>query len=481
MFLQSLVKLLRVIGPGVIVMFADNDFGGLDTYIKAGYEYKYLPVAIILLSLPILYINQNMVVKLGSITQTGHAQLIRRHFNKFWMFFTVIDMSLSNIITMISNFAGLVIVLKYLNLNTYIFIPLLVLLIVVISITGKFTIWERAMFVLIFVNLLFIPLAFKILPSLHINHVVFNGHGGAYLENNFIYLALGILGTTIAPWQLFFQQANIVDKGLSKKDLLMENIDTFIGVVCVGIVAVFLTSIGYVTKIYEGAGKYTGIDSSIGILAQHYPQWAHIFFLILILNASLMGVCVITITSAYGISEMLDKPGGLSSSFRKSPVFYLIITLFLIVSGAFVLFVPINLSLLVFYAQILSGVLLPVATLTLLILCNEKSLLGKYTNGIVMNLFSSTTVLFLISISLYLNLTSLFKLNISSKHFFLISILLSIVLGILITIYYRVMERKYLIDKSEVEKDNRALTAGLIFLRVYVTLSFFLILLSIFF
>jgi Mn2+/Fe2+ NRAMP family transporter len=455
-------------------MFADNDFGGMDTYLKAGYEHGYMSLFVILISLPILYVNQDMVVRLGTITRMGHAQLIKRHFSKMWMLFTVADMSIANAVTMMSNIAGLILIIKYFGWNVYFCVPVIMLCVALVSLTGRFSIWERAMFLLIAVNFLFIPIAIALSGAAADSFLSATSSNKTF-DNSFVYLSLGILGTTIAPWQLFFQQASIVDKGLTKKHLFIERIDTFVGVIMVGLIAVLLMAIGHMTQANSESHTYSGISSVVNFLSSSYSSYIHQFFLILLLNSSLLGICVITVTSAYGINEMLERKGGLSKSFKEAPVFYTIVLSFLAICTIIMLFIKTDLNQLVFYAQVLAGILLPIATLTLLVLCNERSLLGEKVNGTLMNFFAGIFVFLLISISLYLNMSLLLHINISPMLFFIDSLIFSTLLGAMTSFYYN---RFHKMKSLDAERKDKGKFVALIFLRCYTLFSLIILLIS---
>jgi NRAMP (natural resistance-associated macrophage protein)-like metal ion transporter len=206
------LALLAIVGPGLIVMVGDNDAGGVATYSQAGQNYGTSLLWVLLLLIPVLIVNQEMVVRLGAVTGVGHARLINERFGRFWGWFSVGDLFVLNFLTIVTEFIGVSLALGYFGLSQYIAVPLAAIALVAITISGSFRAWERSMFVFVFANFLVIPLFFMSHPSLSpIVHDFFipGIQGGATSAS--VLLIIAIVGTTVAPWQLFFQQSNIID------------------------------------------------------------------------------------------------------------------------------------------------------------------------------------------------------------------------------------------------------------------------------
>ncbi|HWF25780.1 MAG TPA: divalent metal cation transporter, partial [Solirubrobacteraceae bacterium] len=207
------LALLAIIGPGLIVMVGDNDAGGVSTYSQAGQNYGTSLLWVLLLLIPVLVVNQEMVVRLGAVTGVGHARLIMERFGKFWGAFSVGDLFLLNFLTIVTEFIGVSLALGYFGVSKYIAVPIAAAALVAVSVTGSFRLWERAMFMFVFASLLFIPLFFMVHPhpSAIFSHLFVPGiYGGA--NSTSVLLIIGMVGTTVAPWQLFFQQSNVIDK-----------------------------------------------------------------------------------------------------------------------------------------------------------------------------------------------------------------------------------------------------------------------------
>src|SRR5579875_3108873 len=205
-----LLVLLAIIGPGIIVMVGDNDAGGVSTYAQAAQNYGLTLLWTLPLLVPVLIVNQEMVVRLGAVTGVGHARLINERFGKFWGAFSVGDLFILNFLTIATEFIGVALALGYFGVSKYVSVPLAALFLVVMTASGSFRRWERFMFVFIFANFLVVPLAVLRHPPAE---PFFHGlgvpgvHGG--FNSTSVLLIIAIVGTTVAPWQLFFQQSNI--------------------------------------------------------------------------------------------------------------------------------------------------------------------------------------------------------------------------------------------------------------------------------
>src|ERR1700724_172025 len=213
-----LLTLLAVIGPGIIVMVGNNDAGGVATYAQAGQNYGYSLLWVLLLLIPVLIVNQEMVVRLGAVTGVGHARLINERFGRGWGWFSVGDLFLLNFLTLITEFIGITLAADYIGMPRYVVVPFAAIALIAIMATGSFRRWERAMLVFITITLLQIPMLMMSHP--HWGHAAKSfvppGVAGGF-PSDAVLLIIAIVGTTVAPWQLFFQQSNVVDKRITPR------------------------------------------------------------------------------------------------------------------------------------------------------------------------------------------------------------------------------------------------------------------------
>src|SRR5579859_3635952 len=231
---QRMLTLLAILGPGIIVMVGDNDAGGVSTYANAGQNYGYSLLWTLLLLVPVLIVNQEMVVRLGAVTGVGLAKLITERFGRFWGWYSVGGLFLLNFLVISTEFIGVTLAAEYFGFSRYLVVPLATIVLIGITISGNFRRWERSMFVFLFASLLVLPLAALSHPDpgAALRGFVVPGIEGGLTSNGAL-MIFAIVGTTVAPWQLFFQQSNCVDKRITPRWLDYEKADTALGAVVV--------------------------------------------------------------------------------------------------------------------------------------------------------------------------------------------------------------------------------------------------------
>src|ERR1700685_1497992 len=240
-----LATLLAIVGPGLIVMVGDNDAGGVATYGQAGKNYGRSLLWVLLLLIPVLVVNQEMVIRLGAVTGVGHARLINERFGRFWGWFSVGDLFILNFLTIVPEFIAVSLALRYFGVSPYIAVPIAAVILVAITASGSFRRWEQAMFAFIAVSLVQIPLA--LLSGPHYGpifyHFVVPGVQGG-VSSNAVLLIIAVVGTTVAPWQLFFQQSNVIDKRITPRFIPYERADTTLGSFVVVISGAMILAVG---------------------------------------------------------------------------------------------------------------------------------------------------------------------------------------------------------------------------------------------
>ena len=384
-----LLTLLAIMGPGLIVMVGDNDAGGVSTYAQAGQNYGLSLLWTLPLLVPVLIVNQEMVVRLGAVTGVGHARLINERFGRFWGWFSVGDLFILNFLTIATEFIGVSLALDYFGVSHYISVPVAATLLVVMTASGSFRRWERFMFVFVAANFLVIPLAVFSHPSAgaFFHGLAVPGVTGGFNSTS-VLLVIAIVGTTVAPWQLFFQQSNIVDKRITPRWINYERTDTVIGSLITVfaaslIIAVCATAFAH-TKVF---GQFHGCEGS-----RDRP--------VTIRRVTVRGRCSPSSCSTLRSSV---RPQSRSRRRTHSATCSALATPFTGVgarrssstapSRRWWFWPPDScsiprapLGLITTGVQALAGVLLPSATVFLLLLCNDKEVLGPWVNGPILNI-----------------------------------------------------------------------------------------------
>ena len=406
---QRLVTLAAIIGPGIIVMVGDNDAGGVSTYAQAGQDFHTSLLWTLLLLIPVLIVNQEMVVRLGAVTGVGHARLINERFGRGWGWFSVGDLFLLNFLTIVTEFIGISLAASYAGVSAYIAVPLAAVALVAIMASGSFSRWERAMFAFIGVSLIQIPMFFLSHPRWgRIGHdfVVPGITGGTTSAS--VLLIIAIVGTTVAPWQLFFQQSNIVDKRITPRFISYERADTVIGsvVVVIGAAAIMVTA-DWAARGTPAFGKFTDAAGVAHLLA-HRGSGLGTMFAILLFDASIIGAAAVTLSTSYAFGDVFGIKHSLHRGFKDARQFYTSYIAMVAVAAAIVLLPGAPLGLITVSVQALAGLLLPSASVFLLLLCNDPEVLGPWTNPPWLNVLASIIVGTLLVLSGTLMATTLF-------------------------------------------------------------------------
>ncbi|MGX4688611.1 NRAMP family divalent metal transporter [Streptomyces sp. JNUCC 63] len=411
--LSAKVKtLLAIVGPGLIVMVGDNDAGAFATYGQAGQNYGTHLLWTLLLLVPVLYVNQEMVLRLGAVTGVGHARLILERFGRFWGAFSVIDLFLLNALTLVTEFIGITLAAGYLGLPRAAAVILAAAVIVASAFTGSFRRFERVAMTLCAASLLLVPVYFMIHPrtsQMARDFLVPNLPGGSGQLSTVMLLVIAVVGTTVAPWQLFFQQSYVIDKRITPRFMRYEKADLWIGIVIVVIGAAAM--MGFTAAAFagtDGFGRFTDTAGIAGGLEHQAGRVAGVLFAIALLDASVIGAFAVSLSTAYAIGDVLGLKHSLHRRVGGAKGFYAVYAGLVAAAAAIVLIPGSPLGLLTEGVQTLAGVLLPSASVFLLLLCNDRQVLGPWVNGPKTNAFTAVVVGVLVVLSVILTAAVLF-------------------------------------------------------------------------
>jgi Mn2+/Fe2+ NRAMP family transporter len=430
---SRLLALLAIVGPGLIVLIGDNDAGGVSTYAQAGQNYGTSLLWVLLLLVPVLIVNQEMIVRLGAVTGVGHARLIIERFGRGWGWFEAGYLFLQNFLIIVTEFIGVRLSLGYFGVSAYVSVPIATVALIAVTASGSFRAWERSMFLFMFGNVLMIPLFFLAHPGAGeiADHLFVPGiRGGA--SSAAVLLLISIVGTTVAPWQLFFQQSNIVDKRITPRWINYERLDTVLGAVVVvvgagALICAAAFSLGgtrYFGGFTDAGGVATALRHTVGSTAGS-------FFAIVLLNASLIGAGVVTLATSYVIGDVFGTRGSLHRSFFDAKGFYSAFIVLILAAAGIVLIPGAPLGVITEAVQALCGILLPMTTLFLLMLCNDREVLGPWTNPPWLKALASVIVAVLVLLSVVLTVTTLFP-SVNVTTLFLIGA--AVVAGVLLVL-----------------------------------------------
>jgi Mn2+/Fe2+ NRAMP family transporter len=408
---ERLATLLAIIGPGLIVMVGDNDAGAFGTYTQAGQNYGTTLLWTLMLLVPVLYVNQEMVLRLGAVSGVGHARLILARFGKFWGAFSVIDLFILNALTIVTEFIGISLGLDYLGISKFWGVSISALIVMAAASTGNFRRFEGFALALVFFSLLLVPIFVEIHPPLGQvarDFLVPTLPQGGKL-NEVMLLIIAIVGTTVAPWQLFFQQSYVVDKRITPRFIRYERMDLSLGIALVIIGAVAMMA--FCAETFAGRpefGNFVDAGAVATGMEKYFGRAPGVLFALALIDASIIGAAAVSLATAYALGDVLAMRHSLHRKPGDAKGFYAVYFGLIVLAAALVLTPGTPLGLLTNLVQTLAGVLLPSATVFLLLLCNDKAVLGPWVNSRGVNLFTGAIIAVLVTLSVILTASVLF-------------------------------------------------------------------------
>jgi NRAMP (natural resistance-associated macrophage protein)-like metal ion transporter len=404
-FWRSLGLFFALIGPGIITSNVDNDAGGITTYSLAGAQFG-LSLLWILIPITIaLIIIQEMCARMGVVSGKGLSDLIRERFGARITVYLMIVLFLANLGNTISEFAGIAASLEIFGVSKYISVPLGAFFVWWLVVKGNYKSVEKVFLVACLFYISYIISGFMGKPD-------WGQIGKALItptlrpDPAFLTMAVGIVGTTIAPWMQFYLQSSVVDKGLKADDYAYTRIDIIVGSFTVNIVAFFIIMLCAVTLFQNGIRIETAKDAAQALapLAGAYCTWLFAFGL---LNASLFAASILPLSTAYTICEAFGWESSVNHKFTEAPQFYWLYSLMIFLGAAIILLPNMPLVSIMFYSQVINGMLLPFILIFMLLLINDRRIMGDHVNSKFMNGVTWLTVGALILLSVAMVVTSL--------------------------------------------------------------------------
>jgi NRAMP (natural resistance-associated macrophage protein)-like metal ion transporter len=395
---RSIGIFFALIGPGIITSNVDNDAGGITTYSLAGSEYGLDLLWTLIPITGVLIVIQEMCARMGVVSGKGLSDLIRERFGAKITFYLMIVLFLANLGNAVSNFAGVAVSLEIFGISRYVSVPFSAAFVWWLVVKGNYKSVEKVFLFACVFYLSYIISGFMGKPD-------WNTVGSSLLrptfrmETGFLTMAVALIGTTIAPWMQFYLQSSVVDKGLKAEDYPYTRMDVILGSVTVNVIAFFIIMLCAVTLFQNGVKIESAKDAALALapLAGEYASWLFAFGL---LNASLFAASILPISTAYTICEAFGWESSLNRKFLEAPQFYGLYSLMIFLSAGILLLPDMPLIGIMFYSQVINGAVLPVILVFMLLLVNDRRIMGKYTNGPIMNTLSWLTVALLSFLSL---------------------------------------------------------------------------------
>jgi NRAMP (natural resistance-associated macrophage protein)-like metal ion transporter len=408
-----------VLGPGIITMVADNDAGGISTYAVTGSKYGFSLLWIFFILVPMAYYVQEMTVRLGAVTKRGHAEAVFEGFGSFWGWFSLIDLAIVNWLTLVTEFIGMTAAMSLFGVPPWLtFIAITVLLFVVV-VSGRYWTFEKITLLFCAFNLVYIPAAFWAMKTPTAPAWSAVAHGllvpvlATGLTGEMLFIILANIGTTITPWQIFFQQSSVVDKGLDLHDIRFGKVDTFVGSLVTCVVAAFIIIATGAAFHYHNPpiivedAKQTA-QALVPLLPHGQGDLTRTLFAIGLFDAGFLGALCISLSTSLGVGEVFGWAHSLNKKIKEAPWFYGVYLMMLLTSGAVILIPGAPLIAITMFVQVAAVTLLPLTLFFLILLLNSEEFMGDQVNTRAQNVVNWSIVIFVTVMSTLFAISTLF-------------------------------------------------------------------------
>jgi NRAMP (natural resistance-associated macrophage protein)-like metal ion transporter len=401
---KNLLIFLSVMGPGIITANVDNDAGGITTYSVAGAHFGYSTLWVFIPMTIALIVIQEMCSRMGVVTGKGLADLIREKFGVKITFWAMAAFLLSNFTNTIAEFSGIAASCEIFGVSRYVSLPIAAALIWWIVVKGTYKSVEKIFLAACLFYLAYVATGFMVHPSWNIiAKEVISPHFS--FDKAYILMIMGVIGTTIAPWMQFYQQSSVVEKGINIKEYKYARLDVIIGGIVVSIVAMFIVVSCAATLFKSGVRVETAKDAALA-LKPLAGEYCSALFALGLLNASVFAAMILPLATAYSVCEGLGWETGVDKRLKEAPQFYFLFTALIILGAGVIMFPQINLVMVMLLSQAANSVFLPFVLIFMLLLINDKRLMGKYKNSGFFNIIAWTTVVIMIALTLALTVTT---------------------------------------------------------------------------
>jgi len=399
---RNLMMFLALLGPGIITANVDNDAGGITTYSLAGAQFGLSLLWMMLPTTVALVVVQEMCARMGAVTGKGLSDLIRESFGVKITFYVMVALLLTNLGNTVSEFAGIAASMELFGVSKYISVPLASVAVWLLIVKGSYRIVEKVFLVACVVYVAYPIAAFMSGPDW--GEVMKASVVPDFkITPDSVTMMIGVVGTTIAPWMQFYQQASVVEKGITKENYNFSRLDVIVGCVMAIIVAFFIVVACAGTIFTAGIKIETASDAAMA-LTPLVGGYATGLFAVGLFNASLFAACVLPLSTSYYICEGMGWELGVDKDFREAPQFFWLFTLLIAVSAGIILVPDAPLIAIMYISQVVNGAVLPFVLIFMLRLINDKRLMGEFVNGPVFNIIAWATVVIVMALTIVMTL-----------------------------------------------------------------------------
>jgi NRAMP (natural resistance-associated macrophage protein)-like metal ion transporter len=393
---------LAVVGPGFITANVDNDAGGILTYSQAGAQFGHLLLWTMIPITLALIVIQEMCARMGAVTGKGLSDLIREEFGFRITFLMMIGILIINFGNVVTEFIGIATSLELFSMSRFITVPVCAVIVWLIVVKGQYKTVEKVFLAASFFYITYIVAGVLAHPMWkEAAKATFKPPAWAqFRDQTYLFMVIGVVGTTIAPWMQFYLQSSIVEKGVTRRGFKASRLDVVTGCVFTDIVAWFIIVACAATLYTHGFRDIKYAADAAQALKPLAGDYAYILFAVGLFNASLFAASILPLSTAYTVCEGLGFESGVGMKFSEAPVFYWLYTLLIVAGGALVLLIPgQQLVRIVLWSQVLNGVVLPFVLIFMLLLINKKELMGEYVNTRFFNVVAWSTTILIVCLS----------------------------------------------------------------------------------
>ena len=402
-FLRSwkarILLFFAVVGPGFITANVDNDAGGIFTYSAAGAQFGHLLLWTMIPITLALIVVQEMCARMGAVTGKGLSDLIREEFGLRITFLMMIGILITNFGNVIAEFAGIAGSMELFGVSKYISVPICAVIVWLIVVKGQYKSVEKVFLAASFFYVTYILAGLLAKPAWleALTATVKPPHLAAFKQEAYLYMVIGVVGTTIAPWMQFYLQSSIVEKGVTRRQYNASKLDVIVGCIFTDVVAWFIIVACAATLYLHGHRDIRDAADGAQALRPLAGDYAYILFSLGLFNASLFAASILPLSTAYTVCEGLGFESGVGMKFSEAPAFYWLYTTLIVAGGAVILIPGLPLVKITVLSQVVNGAVLPFVLVFMLLLINKKELMGEYVNKRTFNIIAwATTVIMIV-------------------------------------------------------------------------------------
>jgi len=393
-----------VVGPGFITANVDNDAGGIFTYSAAGAQFGHMLLWTMIPITIALIVVQEMCARMGAVTGKGLSDLIREEFGLRVTFLMMLGILITNFGNVIAEFAGIAGSMELFGVSKYISVPICAVIVWLIVVKGQYKSVEKVFLAASFFYVTYILAGLLARPAWleALTATVKPPHLAAFKQESYLYMVIGVVGTTIAPWMQFYLQSSVVEKGVTRRQYKASKLDVIVGCIFTDVVAWFIIVACAATLYLHGHRDIRDAADGAQALRPLAGDYAYILFSLGLFNASLFAASILPLSTAYTVCEGLGLESGVGMKFSEAPAFYWLYTV-LIVAGAAVILTPgLPLVKITVLSQVVNGAVLPFVLIFMLLLINKKELMGEYANKRTFNVIAWATTVIMIWLTVLL-------------------------------------------------------------------------------